>query len=106
MPKVGMNKVLVHLCRSLPPPDGLCDNHLLERFLANRDETAFAGIVQNHGRMVLGVCHRVLGKTHELNCFRRRPGRFPRSKHGIGESAGFTRLEHGQGRRRKCHIAG
>jgi RNA polymerase sigma factor (sigma-70 family) len=39
------------------------DADLLERFVAQRDETAFAGLVQRHGPMVLGVCIRVLGDT-------------------------------------------
>jgi DNA-directed RNA polymerase specialized sigma24 family protein len=65
MPRVGKNSVLLHLFRSLPPPAGLNGNHLLERFLANRDEVAFAALVQKLGRMVMGVCHRVLGNVHD-----------------------------------------
>jgi RNA polymerase sigma factor (sigma-70 family) len=44
--------------------DGLCDHRLLERFVATRDEGAFASLVERHGTMVLGVCRRVLGDRH------------------------------------------
>lgn len=41
------------------------DRTLLERFIASRDETAFAGILERHGRTVLGVCRRVLGHAED-----------------------------------------
>src|SRR5262249_30862860 len=44
--------------------EGLADADLLERFLARRDEEAFAALVGRHGPMVLGVCGRVLGDAH------------------------------------------
>jgi RNA polymerase sigma factor (sigma-70 family) len=37
------------------------DAELLGRFLAKRDEAAFATLVRRHGPMVLGTCHRLLG---------------------------------------------
>jgi len=40
--------------------DGTPDWLLLRRFLAGRDEEAFAALVRRHGPMVLAVCRRVL----------------------------------------------
>lgn len=39
---------------------GLGDGQLLERYLTNRDEMAFAALVDRHGPMVLGLCRRML----------------------------------------------
>ncbi len=53
---------------------GLSDRELLERYTAKRTESAeaaaaadiaFAALVDRHGAMVWGVCHRVLGDPHE-----------------------------------------
>jgi RNA polymerase sigma factor (sigma-70 family) len=44
---------------------GQPDRHLLERFIAAREEEAFARIVQRHGRVVLHVCRRILGNSHD-----------------------------------------
>ncbi len=46
-------------CADVPDPQ------LLERFLTQRSETAFAALVQRHGPMVLSVCRRVLHHTQD-----------------------------------------
>ena len=43
----------------------LTDADLLEAFLLRRDEHAFEALVRRHGSMVLGVCRRTLGDTHD-----------------------------------------
>ena len=53
---------------------GLSDGELLERYTTKRAESAdattaaemaFAALVDRHGAIVWGVCHRVLGDAHE-----------------------------------------
>jgi RNA polymerase sigma factor (sigma-70 family) len=43
----------------------MSDEQLLERFITQRDEAAFAALVHRHGPMVLGVCRRVLSDLHD-----------------------------------------
>jgi RNA polymerase sigma factor (sigma-70 family) len=47
------------------PSNGLTDAQLLTRFVAERDEGAFAALVDRHGPLVLGVCRRVLRDHHD-----------------------------------------
>lgn len=44
---------------------GLTDARLLERFAADRDEAAFAALVERHGPMVLAVCRGVVRCPHD-----------------------------------------
>ena len=46
-------------------PTFASDGRLLESFLTCREESAFAMLVERHGPMVLGVCHRVIGNLHD-----------------------------------------
>ena len=58
---------------STAPPrsvDDVSDGHLLDLFIRHKDESAFAELVHRHGRMVLGVCQRVLDNPHDAeDCF-------------------------------------
>jgi RNA polymerase sigma factor (sigma-70 family) len=53
--------VLDDLQRTVRPPDDASDARLMERFIRQGDEHAFASLLHRHGPMVLGVCRRVLG---------------------------------------------
>jgi RNA polymerase sigma factor (sigma-70 family) len=66
MPAETPGDLLHHLPRlwAAEAARDLTDGELLERFLARREETAFAVLVQRHGPMVLGVCRRVLADAH------------------------------------------
>jgi RNA polymerase sigma factor (sigma-70 family) len=55
--------LLGQLRRLTDTPPG--DAELLRRWLERRDEDAFTALVSRHGRMVHGVCRRVLGNTHD-----------------------------------------
>lgn len=55
--------LLGQLFRLTCPPPG--DAELLRRWGERRDEDAFTALVARHGRMVLSVCRRVLGNTHD-----------------------------------------
>jgi RNA polymerase sigma factor (sigma-70 family) len=56
---------LSRLLRDGALPSG--DGALLERFLHHGDELAFEAIVARHGSMVLGVCQRLLGDSHDAD---------------------------------------
>jgi RNA polymerase sigma-70 factor (ECF subfamily) len=45
--------------------EGPTDRQLLERFVARREESAFAALIGRHGPVVLGVCRRVLGNEQD-----------------------------------------
>ena len=60
MPTASLDGVLHFLRRHAVPPDGVADAELLRRFVEQRDAAAFELLVWRHGRMVLGVCRRLL----------------------------------------------
>jgi len=55
-----LDHAIRHLRRLTGVPADRTDGALLDRFIAQRDETAFEALVQRHGRMVLGVCQSFL----------------------------------------------
>jgi len=48
-----------------PEPEAATDAALLGRFISQRDEKAFAALVDRHGGLVFHVCWRVLGDVHD-----------------------------------------
>src|SRR5271166_4970007 len=72
MPPTPLGEVLRVLRRVYAAEEarGLGDAELLGRFVADRDDAAFAALVHRHGPMVLGVCQRALGDLHAAeDCF-------------------------------------
>jgi RNA polymerase sigma factor (sigma-70 family) len=64
----SMGSVVEHLRRiaGVPEERPPLDRDLLERFLGERDESAFTALVQRHGPMVAGVCRRILPSAHDV----------------------------------------
>ncbi len=63
----GAENLLRYLRRLMLPsqPEGASDAVLLGRFLATRDEEAFAALIQRHGPMVYHVCRRILDNPQD-----------------------------------------
>jgi RNA polymerase sigma factor (sigma-70 family) len=62
-----LTAVLAYLRHATDAPEGDegSDARLLQRFVAHRDEAAFAALLERHGGLVLGVCRQVLGDAHD-----------------------------------------
>ncbi len=62
-------RIMAGLPGALPigtePVRGSSDQSLLERFVVDRDETAFASLVGRYGRSVWGVCRRLLAQEQD-----------------------------------------
>jgi RNA polymerase sigma factor (sigma-70 family) len=69
MPQGQFGLVLRQVRRLLGarPETAHTDRELLRRFARQRDETAFATLVDRHGPMVLSVCRRVLDDAHDAD---------------------------------------
>src|SRR5262245_1577932 len=55
------------LDRVIGARDGDVDSSFLSRFLAQRDEDAFAALVHRHGPLVYGTCLRILGNRDDTD---------------------------------------
>src|ERR1051326_821365 len=62
MAHASISQLAGYLRRLLRPQGGetVTDRNLLERFVAARDEAAFAELVGRHGVLVLSICRRLL----------------------------------------------
>src|SRR5262245_50652924 len=67
MASTPLTHVVDQLRRAVAPVESgeRSDSQLLADFLGRRDEAAFAALVRRHGAMVLGVCHRVVGRLQD-----------------------------------------
>src|SRR5216684_991373 len=66
MPGIAANTLVryLHTLMAGQKAEGQSDQHLLEKFVSQRDEVAFAALLERHGPMVLGVCRRILHDEH------------------------------------------
>jgi RNA polymerase sigma factor (sigma-70 family) len=69
MPTGTLSKIVRHLHRAAlrGGAGDVADGCLLEAFVLERDEAAFAALLRRHGPMVLGTCRRVLGCPHDAD---------------------------------------
>ena len=66
MARAPVGAIVQYLLKLTARPGGdETDACLVRRFVAVRDEAAFAAILQRHGPLVLGVCRRCLHDSHE-----------------------------------------
>src|SRR5437868_9311692 len=66
MPQGQLHAVVRHLRRIAGEGAAApTDRQLLARFVAGRDEAAFAALVERHGPLVWGVCRRALRHTED-----------------------------------------
>jgi len=66
MPRSPLDAVVRHIRALAERKSGaaLPDHCLLERFIHQRDEAAFASLVRRHGGLVLSVARRILHDAH------------------------------------------
>jgi RNA polymerase sigma factor (sigma-70 family) len=61
-----LNSLVRHIRRAVSGSnDGVTDGELLKRFVAHRDEDAFASLIRRYAPLVFGVCQRVLHQRQD-----------------------------------------
>jgi RNA polymerase sigma factor (sigma-70 family) len=62
-----LNKVLRHIrmLAAVQAYRDFADRELLDRFVKEKDESAFTVLIERYGPMVLAACHRLLGNLHD-----------------------------------------
>src|SRR5262245_14254293 len=67
MARAESRAVIQQICKmaGAPVPEAAADGQLLQRFVAQGDEAAFATLVQRHSALVYAVCRRVLRQTQD-----------------------------------------
>jgi RNA polymerase sigma factor (sigma-70 family) len=98
VPDTRLTGLLKRLHSGLIPATsaGQADREALRAFVARRDESAFALIVQRHGPMVLNVCRRVLHHAQDAeDAFQATFLVLARKASGIGKSESLSSWLHG-----------
>jgi RNA polymerase sigma factor (sigma-70 family) len=67
MPAEPMTGVINELRRAVMLRDSAATDSQLVTGFVGREDGAFEALLQRHGRMVLGVCRRVLGNSHDAD---------------------------------------
>src|SRR5439155_26060902 len=65
MSRLGTMRQYLRVFLQAPDEPPLADGQLLERYVATRDDSAFAALVDRYGALVLGVCERILQNPHD-----------------------------------------
>jgi RNA polymerase sigma factor (sigma-70 family) len=65
MARGPIGDILRHLHQLPETPTEQTDGQLLQRFIGQRDEAAFAGLLRRHGRLVWSVCRHRLHHEHD-----------------------------------------
>jgi RNA polymerase sigma factor (sigma-70 family) len=97
----SLGHVLSQIQRWASPRLGeFSDSVLLQRFVQQRDESAFAALVSRHGAMVLRSCRRILGDVREAeDAFQAAFLILARKAHTLREPAELPGWLHGVARR-------
>src|SRR5260370_21067991 len=69
MSLASLNPVIRHIraLASEPLSDGPSDQELLERFIYQKDKSAFANLLRRHGPMVRSVCRRLVAREADAD---------------------------------------